>query len=408
MLVSLVPLFDDKMTVRSYSLFTHKANMLLNPALLGTGSKDGASLIDGLDIIDSMGIETISRDKDIFVPVNNISIFSDIISRCENMPKDRIVVLMDNSVKPEEIYINRVNELKNAGFKLGIRKIKVQDFEPYKPILSMVDYMLLDNKKIDISKAKIYFSKVYPNIDLCAINVESVEVYDSLVSEGGYKLYEGEFYRMPVTKGVSEVAPLKINYIELLNIINDVDFDLTKAADVIGRDTALVVKLLEMVNKMAVNSEITSVRHAAAMLGQKELKKWINTAVTNQLCADKPNEITRVSLLRAKFAENLSQIFEMGGQSSELFLMGLFSVIDIILDVNMEEALTKVKVSKQIENALINNEGAFAKVLNYIICYENANWSELDRLMVIDNIEANRVYEAYKSSLEWYRDMFRS
>lgn len=408
MLVSLIPLFDDKMTVKSYSLFTHKANMLLNPALLGTGSNDGASLIDGLDIIDSMGIDTISRDKDIFVPVNNISLFSDIEGRCTDMPKDRIVILMDNSVKPEETYINRVKELKAAGFKLAIRKLKVQDFEVYKSILSILDYMFLDNKKIDISKAKIYFSNIYPNIDLCAVNVESTDVYDSLVSEGGYTLYEGEFYRMPVTKGISDVAPLKVNYIELLNIINDVDFDLTKAADVIGRDTALVVKLLEMVNKMALNSEITSVRHAAAMLGQKELKKWINTAVTSQLCADKPNEITRVSLLRAKFAENLSQCFELGGQSSELFLMGLFSVLDIILDMPMADALKKVKVSKQIEKALMGQEGEFSKILDYIVCYENANWSELDRKMVIDNIDANKIYDAYKASLEWYRDMFRS
>lgn len=408
MLVSLIPLFDENMVVKAYSLFTHKANMLLNPALLGTGSNDGAGLIEGFDIIDSMGVETISRDKEIFVPVNQFSIFTDIENRCPDIPKNRLVILLDNTIKAEEMFINRVTVLKEAGYKLAIRKLKVQDFEPYKAILSLVDYMFLDNKKIDISKAKIYFSSVYPNIKLCAINVESSEVYDELVKDGGYSLYEGEFYRMPVTKGVSEVAPLKINYIELLNIINDVDFDLTKAADIIGRDTALVVKLLQLVNKLSLNSEITSVRHAAAMLGQKELKKWINTAVTSQLCADKPNEITRVSLLRAKFLENLAPVFEMAGQSAELFLVGLFSVLDIILDMPMEEALKKVKVSKQIEKALLNNEGDMANVLNYAIYYENANWNELDRLMLISKVDSNKIYEAYKNSLEWYRDMFRS
>ena len=408
MLVSLIPLFDENMTVKSYSLFTHKANMLLNPALLGTGSNDGAGLIEGFDIIDSMGADTISRDKEIFVPVNKISIFTDIENRCKEVERNRIVILLDNSIKPEEMYIERAKALKEAGYKLAIRKLKVQDFEPYKDILNLVDYMFLDNKKIDISKAKIYFSKVYPNIKLCAINVESTEAYDELVKDGGYSLFEGEFYRMPVTKGQTEVAPLKVNYIELLNIINDIDFDLTKAADIIGRDTALVVRLLELVNKMSLNSEITSVRHAAAMLGQKELKKWINTAVTSQLCADKPNEITRVSLLRAKFVENLAPVFEMAGQSSELFLMGLFSVLDIILDMPMSKALEKVKVSKQIENALLKNEGSMADVLNYVVLYENANWNELDRLMLINKVDGTKIYEAYKASLEWYRDMFRS
>jgi EAL and modified HD-GYP domain-containing signal transduction protein len=241
---------------------------------------------------------------------------------------------------------------------------------------------------------------------LCAGNIQSQEIFEALKADGGYQLYEGEFFRMPVTKGQTEVSPLKVNYIELLNMVNASDFDLTKAADVIGRDTALVISLLKMVNKMARNSEITSIRHAAAMLGQRELKKWINTAVTNQLCADRPNEITRVSLLRAKFAENLASAFEMSMQSSELFLMGLFSVLDLILDKPMEEALKMVKVSKEINAALIEGKGPFAEVLDFVTQYENANWQEVSRLMVLKNMDMNKVYEAYIDSLKWYRTLF--
>ena len=408
MLASLIPLFDEKMTVKAYSLFTQKANMLLNPALLGTGANDGAGTISGLEVIESMGVDTISRDKEIFVSVNNISLFTDIDEQSKGVPHERLVILTDKSIKPTEMYINRLKELKGSGYKLAIRKLQVNDFEPYKGILLLVDYVFLDNKKIDISKAKIYFSKVYPNVKLVAGNVETADIYDSLVAEGGYTLYEGAFYRLPVTKGVTEVAPLKINYIELLNIVNDADFDLTKAADVIGRDPALVLNLLQLVNKMSVNSEITSIRHAAAMLGQKELKKWINLAVTNQLCADKPNEITRVSLLRAKFAENLAACFDRAGLASEYFLMGLFSVIDIILDMPMAEALKKVKVSKQIENALVDGKGEFYDVLDFVRQYESANWGEVDRIMLLSNMDSDAVYGAYCSSLTWYRDLFRS
>ena len=405
MLVTLIPLFDENMTVRAYSLFTQKKNYLLNPSLLGTGSNDGAARIVGLEVIENMGIETISSDKDIFVTINNISIFTDIETQCK-APHHRIVLLFDNKITPDEAYVNRLRELKAAGFKLAIRKLPVASFEAYKEILLMLDYLLLDHKKIDITKAKIYFSKLYPDIKLCAGNIQNQEIFDELKAEGGYHLYEGEFFRMPVTKGQTEVSPLKVNYIELLNMVNATDFDLTKAADVIGRDTALVISMLKMVNKMARNSEITSIRHAAAMLGQRELKKWINTAVTNQLCADRPNEITRVSLLRAKFAENLSSAFEMSMQSSELFLMGLFSVLDIILDKPMEEALQMVKVSKEINAALLEGKGAFAEVLNFISKYENADWQEVSRIMVLKNMDMNKVYEAYIDSLKWYRTLF--
>ena len=337
--------------------------------------------------------------------VNNISIFSDIDEQC-SAPHERLVLLCDNTVTPDEMYVKRLKELKEKKYKLAIRKLPVAKFEVYRQVLLLMDYILLDHKKIDISKAKIYFAKIYPNIKLCAVNVNSQEDFDTLKKDGGYDLYEGEFFRVPVTRGQSEVAPLKINYIELLNLVNDSDFDLTKAADVIGRDTALVISLLKMVNRMSVNSEITSIRHAAAMLGQKELKKWINTAVTNELCADKPNEITRLSLLRAKFAENLAPVFEMAIHSSELFLMGLFSVLDIILEKPMEEALEMVKVSRNIREALVDHKGDLSQVLDFVIQYEKASWQEVSRQMVLKNIEIDQVYDAYTKSLRWYRDLF--
>lgn len=405
MLATLVPLFDENMAVKAYSLFAQKDNYFLNPDFLGTKIFDGVGNIIGLDIIRSMGIETLSADKEVFIEVNNVSIFSAVEEQC-NAPHERLVLLADQTINPDAMYINRLKELKEMGYKLAIRKLPVAKFEQYREVLLLMDYILLDHKRIDISKARIYFGKIYPNIKLCAVNVNSQEDFDTLKQDGGYDLYEGEFFRLPVTKGESDVAPLKINYIELLNLVNDDDFDLTKAADVIGRDTALIISLLKMVNKMSVNSEITSIRHAAAMLGQKELKKWINTAVTKELCADKPNEITRLSLLRAKFAENLAPVFEMSIYSSELFLLGLFSVLDIILNKPMHEALEMVKVSKNVRDALVDNQGELAPVLDFVIQYEKASWQEVSRQMVLKNIDIDQVYEAYAKSLQWYRDLF--
>ena len=191
-----------------------------------------------------------------------------------------------------------------------------------------------------------------------------------------------------------------------MNIVNEPDYDLTKASDVIQRDTALVISLLKMVNRMTVNSGINSVNHAAAMLGQRELKKWINTAVTKELCADRPSEITRMSLIRAKFAEELATIYDKKGLASELFLMGLFSVLDLILDQPMEKALEMVKVSKMIQDALISGKGELAPILTFMKEYENASWQEVSRLMVLQDIDMDSVYGAYISSLKWYRDLF--
>ena len=405
MFLALVPLFDENMAVRAYSIFSQKDNFFLNPMMLGTGQNDGAARVEGLELIESMGMETLSEDKEVFVPVNNISVFSDVESQC-SAPHGRTVFLIDNTIPPVAIYVDRLRELKKMGYKLAVRKLSVADFENWRQILKLADYVFLNSKKIAIDKAKLYFGKLYPQIKLCAGAIDTMDNFEALKASGGYQLYEGDFYRVPVTKGSHEVAPLKANYIELLNVVNNENFELNDAADIIGRDTALTISLLKMVNRMTVNAGITTIRHAAAMLGQKELKKWINTAVTNELCADKPNEITRLSLLRAKFAENLAPVFEMAIHSSELFLMGLFSVLDIILEKPMEEALEMVKVSRNIREALVDHKGDLSQVLDFVIQYEKASWQEVSRQMVLKNIEIDQVYDAYTKSLRWYRDLF--
>ena len=401
MLVTLIPLFDENLNIGAYSLFVQKKNTFLNPSLLGTGRFDGAARIEGLEIIQSMGIESLSSDSDVFVTVSNMSIFSDISEQCD-APHERLVLLMDPAVKPEPMYIER---LASQGYKLAMRKLQVADFESYREILKLTDYVFLNHKKIDISKAKIYFTKLFPKIHLCAVGVDNQEEFAALKSSGGYQLYEGNFYRIPVNSGEHEVAPLKVNYIELLNTVNSDNFELTQAADIIGRDTALTISLLRMVNNMAINSEITSIRHATAMMGQKELKKWITTAVVGELCTDKPNEVTRLSLLRARFAENLAGVFGMALQSSELFLMGLFSVLDVILDMPMEEALAMVHVSKQVRDVLVERKGPLAKVYDFILRYENADWQEVSRQMILEDIDLDTLYNAYLQTLEWYRKL---
>ena len=161
-----------------------------------------------------------------------------------------------------------------------------------------------------------------------------------------------------------------------------------------------------MVNRMTINSGISTVGHAAAMLGQKELKRWINTAVTNKLCEDSPGEVTRLSLIRAKFAENLAPLFDEAGQSQELFLMGLFSVLDVVLNKSMEEALKIVRVSKSIEEALTKGGGEFGKILKFMRAYEDANWSEVSRVMVLEKVDMNATYSAYLDVLKWYRTIY--
>ena len=401
MMLTLIPFFDRNMSVSAYSLFTRKNNFLMNPSLLGSRQFDGAAYVDGLELIQELGTTTLSGGKPIFVSLNNISIFSSLESECKNT-NHAPILLIDQTFPPVSMYTDRIRELREFGYHFAIRNLPVHCYEDYAPILSQMDYILIDCQKIDAVKASFYFRKLYPDICICASNIPDTETFGKLSPAETISLFEGTFFRMPVTRGEHKVSPLNINYISLLNLIEEDDFDLTKAADIISQDTALIISLLRLANTRSFNSEITSVRVAVSMLGQKDLTRWIQTTVIEKLCSDKPNELMRLSLLRAKFAENLAPVFGMAMRSQELFLTGLFSILDIILDCSMEEALSMVRVSGKIRTALLEHTGSLAEVLHFIVKYESAEWQEVSRQLVLKNIEIPDVSHAWVSSLQWY------
>ena len=401
MMLTLIPFFGRNMSVSAYSLFTRKNNFLMNPSLLGSRQFDGAAYVDGLELIQELGTTTLSGGKPIFVSLNNISIFSSLESECKNT-NHAPILLIDQTFPPVSMYTDRIRELREFGYHFAMRNLPVHCYEDYAPILSQMDYILIDCQKIDAVKASFYFRKLYPDICICASNIPDMETFGKLSPAETISLFEGTFFRMPVTRGEHKVSPLKINYISLLNLIEEDDFDLTKAADIISQDTALIISLLRLANTRSFNSEITSVRVAVSMLGQKDLTRWIQTTVIEKLCSDKPNELMRLSLLRAKFAENLAPVFGMAMRSQELFLTGLFSILDIILDCSMEEALSMVRVSGKIRTALLEHTGSLAEVLHFIVKYESAEWQEVSRQLVLKNIEIPDVSHAWVSSLQWY------
>ena len=405
MLATLVPLFYEDMSVASYCLYAQKENMYERPHLLIAGKYDGAGSIVGLEVFDSVSEDDLVANCSIIVPINNISLFSNIEQQLTGFD-GRIVLLIDQTIKPEESYNKRLQDLKSKGFKLALKDLPIANLDEFKFMMDDFDLLLINSDTGDVIEQAREFRKVLPKIDLCAENLHSKEEFESAKESGLFKVFEGTFFRVPINTGDTEVAPIKINYLKLMKVINEPDFDLDDVANVISQDPALTIELLKIANKLTINSNIRSIAQATALLGQKELRRWLNTTLLNELAAGKPNEITRLSLVRARFAENLAPIFDYAMRKDELFLMGLFSLLNLILDMPMDKALEQVGVSNEIKKALVSDDGIFAPQLEFLLSYEAGDWQEVSRLMVLHDIEMDDVYEAYVEALKWYGSMF--
>lgn len=404
MLAASVPVFDRNQAISAYMIFAEREEIFKHPIFMGVNRFDGATNIPELDVVNSIGIAGLADGRDIYIPVNHLAIFGDIAGQSD-VPPEKIVLVLDRGVEPTDENLGRIAALKVQGFRIAFREISPADFGHYRRIFKLTDILFLDYGEKNMAATRQFVEKYFPDVRVLVSGISTQEEFDDAREDVKTEYFEGNFFKVPSAENDTEVSPLKATYIQLLNVVNQPDFDLTDASKVIGQDAALVVSLLEMVNRMTVNKGINSVNMAAAMLGQRELQLWINTAVTRELCSDKPSEVMRLSMIRAKFFENLAPVFSLAPKRSELFLLGMFSLLNVMLDLPMEEALKKVKVDKEIENALLNAAGPLYPVYTFALDYELASWAEVSRQILVGNLDEAAIYKAYLDALQWYRDI---
>ena len=399
---SAVPFFDSGMQVHAYRMMTHDGDKHLGSAedhrMLGS-----ELLATSLELIKDIGTEPFAGENDFFVEVSKYQLLIGMPLSMQ-IPPERLVCIIHKDTLTDNAAYAKMGILKRNGYRLAI--------DGYPRAMSMdtavkvFDYVLLscedENFTAELKEIRPYIFKTR----LVITDVPDMESFKKYSGARGV-LLSGNFYSQPITKGSVDISPLKINALNLLGQINDDSFDLGEAAVIIERDPALSISLLRFINAMNPDRsrKIDSIRNAVAILGQKEVKKWANIAISIGMGEDRPSEITRLSLIRAKFAENLASSFDLGIKSGALFIAGLFSLLDVILQMPLVKAIDEVAATGEIRDALIEKKGPLAEVLKLIFAYEHADWHNTSLIMVRNGIDVEELTSAFFDSLVWYRQL---
>ncbi len=397
-----VPLFSQDMAVEGYCFSYHRGNGLTEEAK-PAAFLDGAMNSALLDTLRLVGLEPFAMEKPMFVPITAYMLLGDLARQCPQ-PFSRIVFLMDTDVLPTEEYIEKIKAARENGFRFAMRG--VTKHVDYIPILLECEFLFLDQKSKSENIDPTKLPQGTRHLKLIAANIDTFDDFTRIPTKR-FALFEGPFYRIPITKGRSNIAPLKVNLIRLLNTTQDNNFDFGVISGIIERDTVLSVSLLQIVNSASMNlsQRVKSISQAVALLGENEMRKWTTTSVSRLLGSDKPDEITKLSLIRARFAENLAPVLKLQKYAQSLFLMGLFSVLDAVLEVSMKEALSMVHVDEDITHALVSHTGPFYPALQFIFSYEQSDWREVSRRLIIDDASVEAIYDAYIGATLWYKEL---
>jgi EAL and modified HD-GYP domain-containing signal transduction protein len=161
---------------------------------------------------------------------------------------------------------------------------------------------------------------------------------------------------------------------QLISQINNEEFDVPKLENLVVQDVSVSYKLLKYLNSSYFGriQPLSSIRQAISFLGETQFKMFVSLVATSKLAGNKPNELVRLAIIRAHFLESLAT--ELQKDKNELFLLGLFSLIDAMLDQKMETVLKKLPLSDNIITALRDRQGELFLFLRLVETYESGNW----------------------------------
>jgi len=363
----------------------------------------GELLASALEFVRDIGTEPFAGNHDFFVSISKFQLLIGIPLSIK-IPSDRLVCIIEKETLADNAAYAKLGILKRRGYRLAVDGIP--QAIGIETTVKFFDYVLLSSSapgfKQDFKAIRPYVLKT----TLVITDVPDMESFNRLAGARGV-LLSGNFYRQPITEGQSEISPLKINSLHLLGQMNDESFDLGDAAATVERDPALSISLLRFLNTMSPDRsrKVSSIRNAVAILGQNEVRKWATVAISVSIGEDRPSEITRLSLIRAKFAENLAPVFNMAVKSGALFIAGLFSLLDVILQMPLHRAIDEVAADSDIRDALIDKTGPIYEVLSLIFAYERADWNSASIIMVRNGVDIDELSQAFLESLHWYRKL---
>jgi EAL and modified HD-GYP domain-containing signal transduction protein len=282
----------------------------------------------------------------------------------------------------------------------------------YEPLVELADIIKVDFRMTS-EPTQSEFSSLYGGrgIKMLAEKVETQEEFLRAL-EMGYDYFQGYFFSKPAIIIGRQVPGFKLNYLRIIKEINNPQLDFDRIEEIIKYEASLVHKLLRYINSASfgLRRQINSIRHALSLLGERELRKWVALAALTGLAGDKPQQLVVNAVIRGRFCELISVDLGLLQRQSELFLTGMFSLLDAILDMPMEEVVAEVQLTDDVRDTLLGRTPAtrgLKESLELARAYEVADWAAIERIAESLNLRPGTVAETYVDSVEWADGVFK-
>jgi len=325
----------------------------------------------------TLGVEQITGDLPAYINFHAETLIKRFPSFLD--PKNIVIEILEDIDICDEL-IDSVKSLKNKGYTLALDD---HDFDPKWDVL----FPYIDTIKVDILSFSMLEISKFVNrlkgikVTLLAEKVETLEQFEKL-KVLGFTLFQGYFFARPEMLKQRKISTAKKNILELISYSSQVNLDLDAISQSFSTDPGLTYKLLRFINSPTYGNsqEITSLKHALIYIGELELKKFIALLALADLSENKCDEIMRLSLIRARFCEAISKQKNDEENPPKAFLTGILSLIDGVLDHDLEFVLNVLPVHEEIKAALRSEDNYLNHYLMLATLLEQGRWQESEQL----------------------------
>lgn len=380
------PIFDQRLRVFAYELlFRAGSQNVFQP------HKDASSAV----IVDStmlFDLQTLTGHAKAFINADRDALLRGAVKL---LPADRVVIEILETVEPSADLVAACAELRHCGYLLALDDF--MDQPKWQPLLELAAFLKVDFRLSDQDACREIACRYLPRgLQLIAEKVETQAEVDQ-ARHMGYRYFQGYFFCKPTMVEGRSIPGNKLSYIRLLEAVNMPELRYEKIEAILKHEPSLVYKLLRYLNSplLGIRNEVRSVSHAISLIGESEFRRWVSIVALVSMAEDKSPELIRTALTRAYFCEGISDPVGLSPRRSDLFLMGLLSVTDAILDLPMSAILSRLPVSAEVSTALTGGPNRFRDVYETVLSYERADWKKLSAIVEKFGPIEERVPECY-------------
>lgn len=357
-----------------------------------------------IDALFDTGLHDMAEGKRAFIKINHemlldASIFS--------FPNELLILGIDDTESIDETMIKRVNELKDLNFKFAIFHASDKEdlLTELEPLLSFIDYFVIDTAAIDIEAFKPLLKKLLQHpFTIIAANLrddETKQAYSAL----GLDLFSGHYY---LDTELDDDKEIDKGYQETLNLLNTLQN--SESIDEIAAEFAsyphITLQLLRYLNSpvFSLQRTIKSIRHALLLIGRKDLRRWLLilafTQTSDGTVSDSPLLYTaniRMALMRF-LVERLEHSTK--ALADEAPFVAVLSLLQPLVGVSFEKLFETISIDKEIKDAIISYEGTLGKLLELTIATEQMDSDRVAQLLDELGLEPETFEKALLESYE--------